>query len=102
MVSAIYQQESWVILYDVEGKIINVLYTDLIFENTPYKYFESGRYHIYGIGGAKKQTQLETPGIDNQWWQPYGALGEENLSRIARIRVFDEMSDSAICNNPLE
>jgi hypothetical protein len=97
-----YQQLSWVILYDDEGRIFNVLYTDLIFRNTPHKYFQSGRYHIYGIGGSEMQKQWETPAIDNQWWQPFGVLGDEEMSRVARIRVFNEMSDYDICNDPLE
>jgi hypothetical protein len=98
----LYQQESWVILYDAGGKIINVLYTGLIFVNTPYKKFESGRYHIYGIGSSEMQKQWEIPGIDNQWWKPYAILTAEDLSRVARIRVFDEISDSHICSFSLE
>jgi hypothetical protein len=98
----LYQQESWIILYDTGGRIINVLYTDLDFKKTPYKYFQTGRYHIYGIGGSEMPKEWETPGIDNQWWQPQAILTAEDLSRVARIRVFDEISDGRICSYSLE
>jgi hypothetical protein len=97
-ISTLYQQESWIILYDKDGKIINVLYTDLNFIHANFK---SGRYHIYGIGGSEMPKQWETPAIDNQWWQPQAILTAEDLSRVARIRVFDEMSDGGFCSFPL-
>ncbi|MBN1438550.1 MAG: hypothetical protein JW929_03995 [Anaerolineales bacterium] len=98
-----YTFPSWIILYDIEGKIINVLYEKLRYATGENQYYGIGIEHpsFAGKTPMAEYQWWETPDIENQIWESYAYLGEEELGRVARVRIFNEISDYTFCSKEL-
>jgi hypothetical protein len=94
---------AWLILYDYDGKIINVLYSHDNF-CTKISCLGLDRYHVKGIGSNSRPAleQSATPGVNTTWWRPLFDLTEDQLKQVDRIQVFTELQDWNICENYLE
>jgi hypothetical protein len=93
---------SWMILYDAEGKIINILFADPIYcEGVGC--FISRTYHLFGIGSNLYIDRRPTvaPDVFTDWWKPIMELTEEQLQLVDHIRVLNELQNFSMCSNPL-
>jgi hypothetical protein len=93
---------AWLILYDGDGIIINVLYSHDNFCNQK-SCLGLDRYHVKGIGSnSRPMLQSATPGVYPTWWRPLFDLTDDQLKQVNSIRVFTELQDWNICENYLE
>jgi hypothetical protein len=87
---------SWIILYDSNGSIVNILYSLTIPVDGPST---SGNYHIVGVGSEQWSSSWNSLGDIVQWWKPKSELTADALQRVDHIRVLFEINDSFICGD---
>jgi hypothetical protein len=95
------QIPSWVVLYDKQGDIINILLSDPDW-CTGYMCFKENTYHLYGIGSESWSQAWVTPGAMASYWEPMTHLTAEDLQRVDHIRVLTEIEDRKLCLYPIE
>jgi hypothetical protein len=96
-----FHPSSWIILYDKEGRIRNILNNNITFCDY-YNCLVPGRYHVYGFGGDYILSKMwVTPDVINQWWKPVIKLTTEDINIVDHIRVFNEIQDDDLCTQPL-
>jgi hypothetical protein len=91
---------SWAILYDKDGRIINVLYVDNINFCNNVQCLKSGKFHVFGAGCNKGKclfANWATPDQLIQWYQPEVEITTEDLQRVDHVRMIVEIADWDIC-----
>jgi hypothetical protein len=94
------QIPSWVVLYDKQGGIINILLSDPDW-CTGYMCFKENTYHLYGVGSDGWSQAWVTPGAMASYWEPMTHLTAEDLQRVDHIRVLTEIEDDVLCLDPI-
>jgi hypothetical protein len=93
----------WIILYDMEGRIVNVMRNSWVQYCGTYGCLESGNtYHISGAACNKTYCLWEDwkkKNPDIQWFEPIAKLTIESMNRVDHIRVLAEDQDDEMCNN---
>jgi hypothetical protein len=87
-----YTVQSWIVLYDEQGQIINILSSYL--DMTDELYFTPGRYHIDGIG-SNRNCSPSSPA--EQCWKGQVKMTDENMSRLDHMRIFVDLNESKLC-----
>jgi hypothetical protein len=89
---------SWVLLLDMEDRILNILYTDVVLAYYPTP-LTSGNYHIVGVSSNSGSTAQNNLGEIIQWWEPKIELTAEMMQHVDHLRVLFEIEDDNICGD---
>jgi hypothetical protein len=90
----------WVVLYDKEGEITNILYKSTVQLCNEPSCLVTGRYHIYGAGCNREMCLFANwvaPDQIMEWFRPMVRITPEDMRRVDHIRAFMEMQDTDIC-----
>jgi hypothetical protein len=93
---------SWMVLYDIQGKIINILFSDPTY-CMGVGCFDSRMYHLFGVGSNSHVARDPTisPNVYTDWWKPIIEMTEEQLQQVDHIRVLNELQNYSMCIDPL-
>jgi hypothetical protein len=93
---------SWMILYDKDENIINILQTVPLYCKG-VGCFKNRMYHLFGIGSNSyvKDDPTVAPDVYTDYWKPLVEIDNEQLQLIDHIRVLNELQNYSMCIDPL-
>jgi hypothetical protein len=91
---------AWIVLYDHEGRIINILFNSNIQVCLVYGCPLTDRIHVYGAGcnrGMCLFANWAEPDQNLKWFEPIIRITPEDMRRVDHIRALVEIQDADMC-----